>query len=48
MSRFVIRWDMGDQVWRISERDDGREVAVFQTLAESEAYVIERTSRRER
>lgn len=48
MNRFVIRWDLGDQVWRVTEREDGREVAVFQTLAESEAYVIERSARSER
>lgn len=47
MNRFTYEWDKDQEEWRVYD-DDGMEVAAFDTLAETEAYVIERSTRSER
>lgn len=49
MSRFTYEWDSAARKWRVHDNETGqRDIAAFDTLAETEAYVIERTKRSER
>lgn len=49
MNRFTYEWEPFARKWRVHDNELGlRDVAAFDTLAETEAYCIERQSRTER